>query len=297
MSSTIEPLFETYDKQTLLDQCEINFPDDGLGGQSGTNFIIGQGSKNRCKRRKIQGLKMDKLNIHSNEEMKAQISDTSDILTTFDLAPPSMNDHTLMNWMKMGTCCEKLFSMPARSMPSKKLLAYFSCNLKTNQCDTEDDILSEKEIISDELPKHSYQSHTILNSQDLDVSEEQPVSLFCNSTNLLVLQRSPRIRTRFGQASKRMFEQKSFGKTQRKINEKPYQKTHFTNINLDETYISESYISENTYSSNENIRASNLANSDYKNLQPTEMMEEDDNQYEASHIFVNVYQIYIKFIK
>ena len=32
-------------------------------------------------------------------------------------------------------------------------------------------------------------------------------------------------------------------------------------------------------------------------LQPTEMMEEDDNQYEASHIFENVYQIYIKFIK
>jgi cohesin complex subunit SCC1 len=42
--------------------------------------------------------------------MKLQLSDTSDIISTLDLAPPTKK---LMHWKETGGV-EKLFSLPAR---------------------------------------------------------------------------------------------------------------------------------------------------------------------------------------
>jgi len=47
--------------------------------------------------------------------MKLQLSDTSDVVTTLDLAPPTKK---LMHWKETGGV-EKLFSLPGRAIASK----------------------------------------------------------------------------------------------------------------------------------------------------------------------------------
>lgn len=49
--------------------------------------------------------------------MKSQLSDTSDIVTTLDLAPPTRR---LMHWKETGGV-EKLFALPGRSIPARSL--------------------------------------------------------------------------------------------------------------------------------------------------------------------------------
>lgn len=49
--------------------------------------------------------------------MKAQLSDTSDIVTTLDLAPPTRR---LMHWKETGGV-EKLFALPGRPIPARSL--------------------------------------------------------------------------------------------------------------------------------------------------------------------------------
>lgn len=49
--------------------------------------------------------------------MKAQLSDTSDIVITLDLAPPTKR---LMHWKETGGV-EKLFALPGKSIPSTAL--------------------------------------------------------------------------------------------------------------------------------------------------------------------------------
>lgn len=57
----------------------------------------------------------------SGEEMKAQLSDTSDIVTTLDLAPPTKR---LMHWKESGGV-EKLFALPSRHLPARALFKVF----------------------------------------------------------------------------------------------------------------------------------------------------------------------------
>lgn len=49
--------------------------------------------------------------------MKNQLSDTSDIITTLDLAPPTKR---LMHWKETGGV-EKLFALPAQPIPARAL--------------------------------------------------------------------------------------------------------------------------------------------------------------------------------
>lgn len=60
---------------------------------------------------------MDEVKNISGEEMKAQLSDTSDIITTLDLAPPTKR---LMHWKETGGV-EKLFALPGRPIPARVL--------------------------------------------------------------------------------------------------------------------------------------------------------------------------------
>ena len=53
----------------------------------------------------------------ASETMKLQLSDTSDIITTLDLAPPTKK---LMHWKETGGV-EKLFALPGRTLTSKKV--------------------------------------------------------------------------------------------------------------------------------------------------------------------------------
>lgn len=60
---------------------------------------------------------VDEVKNISGEEMKNQLSDTSDIVTTLDLAPPTKR---LMHWKETGGV-EKLFALPARPIPARLL--------------------------------------------------------------------------------------------------------------------------------------------------------------------------------
>ena len=59
---------------------------------------------------KKQKLVVDEAKNISGEEMKAQLSDTSDIVTTLDSAPPTKR---LMYWEETGGV-ENLFALPGR---------------------------------------------------------------------------------------------------------------------------------------------------------------------------------------
>lgn len=71
--------------------------------------LMGQ-TKSKRKRKLI----VDEVKNISGEEMKAQLCDTSDIVTTLDLAPPTKR---LMRWKESGGV-EKLFSLPAKLIPA-----------------------------------------------------------------------------------------------------------------------------------------------------------------------------------
>ena len=58
---------------------------------------------------------MDEVKAIAGEEMKAQLSDTQDIVTTLDLAPPTKR---LMHWKETGGV-EKLFALPGKPLNSR----------------------------------------------------------------------------------------------------------------------------------------------------------------------------------
>nr|XP_023017467.1 double-strand-break repair protein rad21 homolog [Leptinotarsa decemlineata] len=72
------------------------------------------------KTRKKRKLIVDEVKNISGEEMKNQLSDTSDIVTTLDLAPPTKR---LMHWKETGGV-EKLFALPARLIPARILFKF-----------------------------------------------------------------------------------------------------------------------------------------------------------------------------
>ena len=69
------------------------------------------------KTKRKRKLIVDETKNISGEEMKSQLSDTSDILTTLDLAPPTKR---LMHWKETGGV-EKLFALPGRPIPARVL--------------------------------------------------------------------------------------------------------------------------------------------------------------------------------
>ncbi|CAG2234000.1 MCD1 [Mytilus edulis] len=81
------------------------------------------------KRRRKRKLIVDEQKGFPGETMKLQLSDTSDIISTLDLAPPTKK---LMHWKETGVV-EKLFSLPGRNIVSKVTSKLFSRNLITKQ--------------------------------------------------------------------------------------------------------------------------------------------------------------------
>ena len=74
-----------------------------------------KGLEKRAKRKRK--LVVDDVKAISGEEMKAQLSDTNDIVTTLDLAPPTKR---LMHWKETGGV-EKLFVLPGRFLSSRHI--------------------------------------------------------------------------------------------------------------------------------------------------------------------------------
>ncbi|XP_041632330.1 double-strand-break repair protein rad21 homolog isoform X2 [Drosophila kikkawai] len=90
--------------------------------------------KGITKAKRKRKLIIDEIKNISGEEMKAQLADTSDILTTLDLAPPTKR---LMYWKETGGV-EKLFSLPSRSIPARSLFNNYSRQLLSHSTFFED---------------------------------------------------------------------------------------------------------------------------------------------------------------
>jgi len=85
----------------------------------------------RAKRKRK--LIVDEVKAISGEEMKAQLSDTGDIVTTLDLAPPTKR---LMHWKETGGV-EKLFALPGRTLQARHIFKDYQDNLTARPCDVE----------------------------------------------------------------------------------------------------------------------------------------------------------------
>lgn len=88
----------------------------------------------RAKAKRKRKLIVDEVKNISGEEMKSQLSDTTDIVTTLDLAPPTKR---LMHWKETGGV-EKLFALPGRPILSRNLSKLYQRHLTTKAVENED---------------------------------------------------------------------------------------------------------------------------------------------------------------
>ena len=86
-----------------------------------TSALRGGPIRTKRKRKLI----VDEVKAIAGEEMKAQLSDTQDIVTTLDLAPPTKR---LMHWKETGGV-EKLFALPGKTFCSYNFLS--ACYVNT----------------------------------------------------------------------------------------------------------------------------------------------------------------------
>ncbi|KAJ1521100.1 hypothetical protein ONE63_002802 [Megalurothrips usitatus] len=90
--------------------------------------------KGFTKAKRKRKLIVDETKNISGEEMKSQLSDTTDIVTTLDLAPPTKR---LMHWKETGGV-EKLFALPGRALPARILFKNYQRHLTSRTTITED---------------------------------------------------------------------------------------------------------------------------------------------------------------
>jgi len=78
------------------------------------------------RRQRKRKLVVDEIKAITGDGMKAQLSDSSDIVTTLDIAPPTKR---LMHWKETGGV-DELFNLPGRKLFSRNLLVDYQDNLK-----------------------------------------------------------------------------------------------------------------------------------------------------------------------
>ncbi|XP_034099245.1 double-strand-break repair protein rad21 homolog [Drosophila albomicans] len=111
------------------------------------------------KAKRKRKLIIDEIKNISGEEMKAQLADTSDILTTLDLAPPTKR---LMYWKETGGV-EKLFALPSRTIPARVLLNNYNRQLLSHSTPLEDfSNIAPMDVLALELYAHEGESSLII---------------------------------------------------------------------------------------------------------------------------------------
>uniref|UniRef100_A0A1Y1N7N5 Rad21/Rec8-like protein N-terminal domain-containing protein n=1 Tax=Photinus pyralis TaxID=7054 RepID=A0A1Y1N7N5_PHOPY len=110
------------------------------------------------KAKRKRKLIVDEIKNISGEEMKNQLSDTSDIVTTLDLAPPTKR---LMHWKETGGV-EKLFALPARAIPARLLSKNYQRHLILRCIGTEDfAMLGDADSLALEQPREAEEQPSI----------------------------------------------------------------------------------------------------------------------------------------
>ncbi|XP_035224578.1 double-strand-break repair protein rad21 homolog isoform X1 [Stegodyphus dumicola] len=130
------PSLSSLDHTTLINNEEESFALAPL------DATIVQGSERTVKAKRKRKLIVDEVKNISGEEMKSQLSDTTDIVTTLDLAPPTKR---LMHWKETGGV-EKLFALPGHPILSKTLSRAYQRHLTTRSVDNEDFGVEEDRI-------------------------------------------------------------------------------------------------------------------------------------------------------
>lgn len=90
--------------------------------------------KGVTKTKRKRKLIVDEVKNISGEEMKSQLANTADIITTLDLAPPTKR---LMYWKETGGV-EKLFALPSRDLRTKELSKNYQRFLTSRSMNIED---------------------------------------------------------------------------------------------------------------------------------------------------------------
>lgn len=114
--------------------------------------------KGFTKAKRKRKLIVDEVKNISGEEMKNQLSDTSDIVTTLDLAPPTKR---LMHWKETGGV-EKLFALPARPIPARMLFKNYQRHLTSRAFGTEDfGVLGDIDILALEHMREAEEQNSL----------------------------------------------------------------------------------------------------------------------------------------
>ncbi|XP_014262655.1 double-strand-break repair protein rad21-like protein 1 isoform X2 [Cimex lectularius] len=122
-----EPQMPNHEQTVLLHNEEESF---ALGPVDASAL---RGSTKTKRKRKLI---VDEVKNISGEEMKSQLSDTSDIVTTLDLAPPTKR---LMHWKETGGV-EKLFALPGRTIPARVLFKNYQRHLTSRAVPNEEGV-------------------------------------------------------------------------------------------------------------------------------------------------------------
>lgn len=115
--------FNPNNEPNLVDQIQEEDQNTLLNNQEEESFALAPvdatALKGVTKAKRKRKLIVDEVKNISGEEMKSQLANTSDIITTLDLAPPTKR---LMYWKETGGV-EKLFALPSRDIPARTLFA------------------------------------------------------------------------------------------------------------------------------------------------------------------------------
>ena len=85
------------------------------------------------RRKRKRKLVVDEIKAFTGEEMKARLEDSSDLVTTLDIAPPTKR---LMHWTAIGGV-EELFSLPCHPIHKGAMLDQYKKGLKVHNTDDE----------------------------------------------------------------------------------------------------------------------------------------------------------------
>ena len=138
--------------QALLMACQVEVTEESFA----LTPVEASAMKGPYRTKRKRKLIVDEVKAISGEEMKGQLSDTGDIVTTLDLAPPTKR---LMHWKETGGV-EKLFALPGRLLQSRYIHDDYSANLIVRATDAESfDMLGDNGVEPDlALEQVSFQS-------------------------------------------------------------------------------------------------------------------------------------------
>lgn len=118
--------------------------------------------KGVTKAKRKRKLIVDEVKNISGEEMKSQLANTSDIVTTLDLAPPTKR---LMYWKETGGV-EKLFALPSRDIPARALSKLYQRHLTSRHFGIEDfSVLGPADLLALEQQRVDEPQSPALNSK------------------------------------------------------------------------------------------------------------------------------------